>query len=417
MAMRRGAGAAGLLAAWLVFGALACRRVDAPAGGAQATAVAPDGAAPVDPEVEETARLVTRMAGVLRCFQREMRARAGQDPALSSYRGNLYTEVFVWGAVVRDPSWVNEREEPLCRRVLDEYRRLYLDAAGKRPRRSAAAAEAKGLLPQAIDSYPEFLRASGNPVSLHLLEHAEITRAALIEAAGGRDRPAFDVVVHGAEQTEVQRWSDARYHAHTEEHQPSARDLEIATGQEVFAGRVVAMLSDFVSHGQTGNFAMASLALGVACHAIQDLALHRGLTRRQLAGLQFRAGREASWLDAPSARREAQRLTRELLAAVRATGGEELWSRFLAWSPPSNFDAGHASKSLFRDEVPVPWLSYVSLTQHWASQLVYSGSPGKRRELDEGPAGLIRWDVPRLLERVRTGLAGSGIVARPTRRR
>jgi hypothetical protein len=417
MPMRTSARAVGFVLAWLVAGAVACRRGDSP-GPAPAAPVVQDSAAPVDPEAEEAARLVTRMAGVLRCFHREMKARAAKEAALSAYQGNLYTEIFVWGAVVRDPKWMTESEEPLCRRVLDQYGRLYQAAASKRPRRPAAgAAEAQGLVPQAVDSYPEFLRASGNPVGLHLLEHAEITRAALIEAAGGRDRPVFDVVVHGGEQTEVQRWSDARYHAFTEEHQPAARAGEIATSEEVFAGRVVAMSSDFVSHGQPGNFSMASLALGAACHGIQDLALHRGLTRRQLAGLQFVPGKQPSAAEEASARKEARRLTRELLAAVRAVGGEELWARFLAWSPPSSFDPSHASKSLFRDEVPVPWLSYVSLTQHWASHLVYTRNPERRRELDEGPTGLIHWDVPRLIERVRTGLAGSGIVIPTTQRR
>jgi hypothetical protein len=236
----------------------------------------------------------------------------------------------------------------------------------------------------------------------------------LVEASGGRSRPVFETVSYGAEQSDLYRWNDLRYHGQTEAFEPHLREAETTTSQEAFVGFVSGVINDFNEQLRQGNYDRAALFLGVACHAVQDLTFHRGMTRRQLAGLRF-SGSKDLYASLAAARPEAKRWTKEIVGIARAAiGDDQAWERFLAWKPAVDFDAENATRALFGDDPFTARTNYGSLTSQWLSQLVYR-SADARRELGDGPAGLVRWEIAPLFERIRRTLINGGIALRPSR--
>jgi len=399
----------------------ACHGRNAPGGGAaadaQAVAIRADAGAASDPAAQERAAIINKVVALFGCFERGMRD-SRSEPRFASYRRTSFTDVFVFDHLFADRNRIEDPEAALCEAALGQYRKLFLATSAKTAR-TTPARRAQGPQPRSIDAEPEFIRAAGGRTALHLLEHAEITRAALVELSGGRVRPVFDTVTFGAEQSDLYRWTDLRYHGQTEEFEPHLRESETATAKEAFVGFVAGVLNDFNEQLREGSFDRAAVSLGIACHAAQDVVFHHGMTRRQLAGLRFWANDDLYGSKGAAAQKEAARWTTEILGIARAAIGDKaLWNRFMAWAPPPGFDLDAVARTIFRDAPLGQRLSYGALTTHWLSQLPYRRSPEARQELGEGPLGLIRWDVPSLFERIRRTVENGGITLQrqPTRR-
>jgi hypothetical protein len=366
-----------------------------------------DAAAPLDPALAEEKAIVNRVIAIFTCFERGMRQHR-DEPRFVSYRRNSFTDMFFFDRLFGERGRIEQPESALCEATLKDYERLFLATA-------PAVRPAKGRLGVPVDATPEFIRAAGGRTALHVLEHAELTRAVLTETSGGRARPVFELVGYGAQQSDIFRWTDLRHHAQTEPFEPAAREGEIATGQEAFVGFMAGAINDFNEQLRDGNFDRAAIFLGIACHAAQDAAFHRGITRRQLAGLRFFADHDFYGAEIASRRAEAKRWTKEILAIAKAAIGDaKRWERFLAWSPAEGFDLERAASAIFTDDPFGARLTYGALTSHWLAQLAYRRSPGARQELAEGPQGLIRWDVAGLFTRIRRTLENGGIaLSRP----
>jgi hypothetical protein len=344
------------------------------------------------------------------CFDRELQARRQKEPALASYRRNAFTDTFVFQGLVKDPERLAQPEGELCRALAADYRRLWSLVAAKQRRPAGRGKDAAPARP--LDGEPEFVRASGARPALHLLEHATLTEAALRDSTAGRVRPAFASISIAAMQPDLYRWEDVRFHAQTEPHAPADRASESANGQEAFVGLLAASIGDFKENLLDGRMAVAVGHLGVACHMAQDLVLHHGITRRQLAGLQFFAGRPPS-LEASELHAEAKRWTREVIKMAReALGNPAAWERLLGWSPPAGADVVYTSNAIFRDKTSPTNLDIRALARHYVSHLAFRRNPQLAQELDEGPDGLIRWDVADTFARVQRTLENGGIALR-----
>jgi hypothetical protein len=150
---------------------------------------------------------------------------------------------------------------------------------------------------------------------------------------------------------------------------------------------------------------------------MQDAVLHRGMTRRQLAGLRFFADRDPYRSAMGPVAGEAKRWTRQVLAVARAAIGEELWERFMTWAPTPGFDPSKAAGAVFSDDAFNVHLKYVHLTRHWLTQLTYHRTPSARQELRAGPQGLVHWDLAELFERIRRSVENGGVALRRARPR
>jgi hypothetical protein len=395
--------------------ASACRRSPPPGAPARAPAGdGPDVALALDPAAAEDAALVKKVAAAFLCFERQMR-KSHEDPRFARYSRTSFTDVFFFDRVAADRGIVARSEVALCEGTVQDYRALFLSTLATQATAAGPARAPRHLgddlgasLP--VDGEPAFIRAAGNRTALHILWHAEITRAALLETTAGRPRPVFATVSYGALQPDLHRWPDLRYHAQTGPFDPATRDAEIATAQTSFVGLVASTIHDFNEQVRQGSFDQAAIFLGVACHAVQDAVLHRGITRRQLAGLRFASDDRDPYAPERAPAAEAKRWTKEILAVARAAiGDERLWARFLAWSPPAHFDLSKVADTVFSDDAFNVPLNYVNLTRHWLAQLAYQRSPALRQELGGGPDGLVRWDVAKLLERVRRSVENGGV--------
>jgi hypothetical protein len=223
-------------------------------------------------------------------------------------------------------------------------------------------------------------------------------------------RPVFATIRYGAERVDLYRWPDLRYHAQTGPCEPSTCESESAISQEAYVGLVASTIHDFNEQVRQGSFGQAAFYLGIACHALQDAVVHHGMTRRQLAGLRFDAEPDYYASIAGPASADAERWTKRIVGLAReAIGDDALWERFMTWSPPARFDLAKVAEAVFSDDAFNVRLAHQDLTRHWLTHLTYRRQPSTRAEL--GP-GLIRWDLPRLFERIRRSVENGGIALR-----
>jgi hypothetical protein len=394
------------------LGLSGCREQAKPARPDAAPVVAAP--APVDPVTAQAEAIMIRTFKIVQCFVADMRDLRQRDERFAEYERNAFTDAYAFHAVYDHPKRLEGDTAAVCAEIGEEYQRLFLETVAKRPHPARGAVLPVPPLP--VDSLPEFIRAAGGATALHLLDHADLTRAVLTEATGGKPRPIFDMVSFGAQVSDVVRWGDVRYHGQAEDHDASMRESEDPTDQEAFVGRVIVSLGSFVTAVREEKYPRAAIWLGIACHAMQDLSFHHGMTRQQLAGLHYYVGEDPSGPGTAAAHAEARRWTKEIVAIAKdALKDEVRWQRLLN-AKPIGYNRTDALKTFFHDDPPVPGMTFTNLATHWAQHLVYKFKPEMRFELGNGPKGLLNWDASKLIERVRRGLANSGIALRQTRR-
>jgi hypothetical protein len=292
------------------------------------------------------------------------------------------------------PTRMDLPEDALCTELGEQFRTLFSAAQAKRKPVKPAAGQPDA--PVVAEAGPEFTRASNSPTLKHLLDHAEVTRAALMESSGGKPRPVFDVIVFAGRAVALQRWGDLRYHAHSEEHQAAHQGAVASAGEEQFVSEIASSLATFVEEVRTGYLSNASLRLGAILHGVQDLALHQGITRAQQAALELQAEdgpRETARHQA--ALREAKRLTRELLQIARKALGDSNWTRLVTWEPPGVYDPAMATKQFYKDEGLVDNLNALNLVRYWTAGRTPAAVAAVKQ-----PQTLPRWDVARVFARL-----------------
>jgi hypothetical protein len=351
---------------------------------------------PLSPEdAAEQARL-KKVATVLRCFHQDVRDKA-TGPEFAGYMRTLSEDIFVVDWLFAQPTRMDLPEDALCTELGEQFRTLFSAAQAKRKPVKPAAGQPAA--PVVADAGPEFTRASNSPTLKHLLDHAEITQAALLEASGGKPRRVFEVIVFAGRAVALQRWGDLRYHAHSEEHQPAQQGAVASAGEQQFVSEIASSLATFVEEVRTGYLSNASLRLGAILHGAQDLALHQGVTRAQQAALELQADdgtRESARHQAhQTAIREAKRLTRDVLNIARKAMGENNWTKLVSWDPPGVYDPAMATKQFYRNEGQVDNLNALNLIRYWTAGRTPAAVAAAKQ-----PQSLPRWDVARVFARL-----------------
>jgi hypothetical protein len=382
---------------------------NASAAVAPAPGRAPD-AGPPDPKAAEARAIQDKVAAVLLCFHRDMLARQ-KDPSQSTfagYRRNTFTDLFVFHYLFDDGQRLQQETETLCRGLGERYRAAFSPAAPARGGH-ADAAEIWSGTPLPVDNAPEFARAVGNLTGLHILEHAEITREALLAAGAGRHSPIVAMAARSSQQPDILRWDDLRFHALSAAAPGEAGGGDRANSEEAFVGLMSYQLVNFVLALRDGADARAALLLGIACHLAQDLAWNRGLTRDELATLQLVVRRDPRRATSAAARREALRASKRVLQIARDSLADgPRWTRFLASRPPAlDFDNA-IDRVLVQDAQATP-LSLGHLTDLWISQLPGRRSADTVRDLTRAPQGKDPWQLEPLFERIARSVRNSGL--------
>jgi hypothetical protein len=365
-----------------------------------------DAAEPLDPATVEDRAVLAKVSAAFVCFEREMK-KSHQEPAFARYGRTSFTDVFFFDRVFGDrATLLDQSENAICEAVVKDYRALFQATLQKTANTGSAASAAEGV-PLPVDGESEFIRAARGRTGLHLLWHADVTRAALLETTRGQKRPVFNTIRYGAERTDIYRWSDLRYHAQTSPCEAATCEVESSISQEAFVGFVASAIHDFNEQARQGSFDQAALHLGVACHAIQDAVLHHGMTRRQLAGLRFLGDRDFYDAGMTAATAEARRWTKQILILARAAiHDEKIWDAFMAWTPPPRFDLAKVANAVFSDDAFNVHLSAVDLTRHWLLHRAYRRNPALKTELE---GGLVKWEVGKLLEKIRRSVENGGV--------
>jgi hypothetical protein len=396
-----------ILSSVALLAAAACRPKQPPAPPA-APPPPPAPEAPADP----ADAIITKIGAVLGCMNMDLRAkRDAGDPELVAYGRTSFTDAFVFDWMVADPKRLEGDKgdnDRLCTAIKAEYRRLAAPVLAQRRKNTGKV----GLAPLPVEVEAAFVHQTKGVIATHLLEHAELTAEALPEIFPGPKRPIFDLIARAAAVADEYRWNDTRYHALAEPSEPGWRERDVPGNQDSFAALAVQHLWHFKQAMDRKTWEIAAGELGAVCHLAADLALHHGMTRRQLAALTFFAGKPPT-LTAPAVRADAKRSIKEMIKIARALSADEAgWRKLLAWAAPAGLDPERGFAWVFAPDREAGRLNYVDLARFYAMQLPFHRTPALREEIGDGPNGLPQWQAPALLEAIRTKLSNGGFTPR-----
>jgi hypothetical protein len=354
----------------------------------------------VQTKAPEHAADLAQVDKIHECFLLGLSRLARED---SRFKITAFTEVYFLDQLPNDPAELSHASvDKVCKQFVDSYMSAYrqaLAALSQDPRHKLTLGSA-GTRP--IDSQYSFLRfANKKRAASHIAGHSDIMTAAVRGLQGPPfDEDALDLLARAAQSPDLYQWTSDSYHAQTPDHDDTDRDAKVTEGQVAFLKLETGLLHEF--HEATKSPASterALLILGVACHVIQDLVYHRGMSLRQHAGLSF-------YLDAdpdvpPAGERErrqaeATRYTTRLLTLARGLAGEHAWERLSSWQHPGGWSFFGLASEYFKKKNQD--MTSPELVKYWALSLDYRLGRRKRTELDLAARGM--WDTEKLLSEV-----------------
>jgi hypothetical protein len=266
------------------------------------------------------------------------------------------------------PAQLEEDVKKLCDASVARYRAAWTAELARRP----ASARKKDPMPP--DASPAFVRATHGRTALHVLQHADITRAAARQVWKGKLPAVFEMVAAGAQEPDLNNKEDSRFHAQYH--------------RATVVGHLTSLFGTFADNVHRGNMANAAVILGVVCHVIQDAAFYKGMSVEELAGLTYVAGQDPY---GPDGVKYATKLTKYLLEQLPdAVSDDAAWKRFLAWVPTGDdIDMPAIHRGILGREAP---LDHGALTRQWLQGQNYKRFPERQKALANGAPGLAKWD-------------------------
>lgn len=289
--------------------------------------------------------------------------------------------------------------ETFCeKRLMEPYKDAYLK--GLKDLQNTTKGSLAPLGTGKIESSSIFVELTHNNLTSHTKGHFDITKEVLQKYSKDFvfSTQAIALMSSASQMPDLYAWQDERFHAHTNEYaegDASDRALKIKESKDRFVKLLAELLTKAQTSASVFDDAEAIFQLGVACHLVQDLVYHRGMTLRQHAGLSYYvmqnpdfpggAVGESRW-------NEATEMTRKVLLRARALLGEGVWQRLLNWTPNAYFNFQKVTKIIFirgEDIGLGPLIEYYLMINPYVS-----GSRSATELMDNGcasPSGLACW--------------------------
>ncbi len=239
---------------------------------------------------------------VMTCFNEEMIERAGE------FNRSLYTDVYVGQRAamyaMREGADISpEAAKDFCLlNLVPEYVGLR-EAAMENRRKVQAAQPNLASLSEPIELDGEFIDEVNNFFLNHTKTgHTDLTWRALDGLRNNFTLSEFakQLIVKASQTPDLYQWENELYHAHTCKHPDPTmltchadrdeiqdRHRAVSESKSLFIELVSAIVRVSRQRVTENSYAGALFWLGAGCHAVQDLAYHRGMTLIQHAGLSF----------------------------------------------------------------------------------------------------------------------------------
>lgn len=357
-------------------------------------------AAEVAPEKPDQSAIVARSARLHDCFLEGLRHLEREDQTLKT---SPLAEAYFLDQLPDDPrDLLRMNIEAFCVQIVQGYK--FAHKASQRSltqdKKQKPALGGAGTRP--IDSQSSFLRfAQKNSAASHIAGHSDITETAvkgLVAPRFGDD--ALILLARAAQAPDLYRWNSDSHHAQTPEHGIDDRATRIQAGKAAFLALELELLERFRLAAQNPATAdQALFILGIACHAIQDLAYHRGMSLREHSGLSYFRNRNP---DTPPAGEREQRqkvattYTARILTLARNMVGESVWRHLVSWEHPGEWDFFRLASQVFNQREQD--MTSTALLDYWMMSLDYRLGRRNRAELDLAARGT--WDADKLVDEV-----------------
>lgn len=256
-----------------------------------------------------------------------------------------------------------------------------------------------------IESSSAFVQFTSNAFSSHNRGHWDLTREAVGEAPDlAFSKDALALISSASQAPDLFKWSDERFHAHTDEYRnadAADRAAKLESGKERFRKLLASLLERVRQKSATGlDDAEALFLLGAAAHLVQDLVYHRGMTLRQHAGLAYYAKRNPDYPEGTLAKerwREAVALSRRVVFRTGELVGAPAWRRMQGWTVQPSVNIRALGERVFgREDIGVP-----ALIDYYLMMVPYATGSRDRDELtDHGcnaDKGLACWEPETLV--------------------
>ena len=344
---------------------------------------------------------------IRQCFYDRMRNYQDSESG-KSFQVTKYTDVFVLGATQEglteifgldiSPSIISDRlVERLCH---DHLTPNYVDAFGlavKEQRSQSITNDTLATLGnRPIEHSAKFIENVNNWILEHDFGHSDITELALRELSGEArfTESAIVMVSRGSQAPDLYLWERYSYHAHTDDYDEPNREAMIENGRVAFIDVVEKTLKKVERFMSRGNVPEALYTLGIACHAMQDLVYHRGITMRQHSGLAYAEKDRNPDLPRSPLReariRSAINATHSTVEWARFLVGEEAWKMMRSWVVDDALVLRRISRRFFpRGED----MTYLALFEYWWLSRDYVTGRRPRSQLQNGDGGLAQWNV------------------------
>ena len=260
---------------------------------------------------------------------------------------------------------------------------------------------------EAIELNNKFIQITNNFFLRHnTTGHSDLTQLALQQLPKDLlpSPDGIKLIVRASQTPDLYRWEKENYHAHTKAHKTVNRAKAIGDSQEIFKTLMKEIMDRILQRVREKNYPAGLFWIGVACHPLQDLVYHRGITLSQHAGLSYVL--DNSDPDFPTGTLFQSRVDQSVSyckmfieTALKKTADAQ--SHLLRWTIPNNFDLRDLAQREFDNDTD---MTAISLLKYWWLSRAYLNGERPMSELGTGNNGLISWNVEEVVLEVWTRL-------------
>ena len=403
----------GIIALWFALAMIAA------AGSAQTRA---SGSADQDSN-----KISDRMPQIIECFDEAMREHSRKDETYSQYKYTIHTEIFIVDIIDKNiDRAIKLPPDEFCMDFLvNPYKDRYRKTVSSRRKEWDGSLAPPGGEP--IESDSIFIELAHNLWLRHDMGHSDITARALADLVPdvAFAPNAIKFISRSSQVPDLYMWTNEAAHAHTPDYPsgqpPQVRSEKIAEGIRSLKSFIEVTISKARTKINVGDISAGLLYIGVACHAAQDLAYHRGITLRQHSGLayidgyvnpDFPPGSETAPFpegsEAYGRFEQAKRFTVDLIRAIIGSLSEAGQYRVVKWEENTYEDY-----ELFYDLVASVLgdedIGYGELLKYRSLKSAYENGERSLDELTPEPSGsLVQWDVEAIMTDVVQSLERGG---------
>ena len=351
------------------------------------------------------------------CFTGELK-KSAEIGEISPYSGAFVSNRIIEYLSKNTPALDYESAINYCKtQLVPQY--LKADKLARSAKPSIFPETAKLTEPIKIDD--NFAQITANWIMNHaVVGHPQLTRMALNGLSSGVtfSNDAEILIISASQAPDLYRWRDDRFHAitciHPDINQKSCAEIDsaptadrktvIADSQFLFVDLIDTIMDKVVTETEAGLYESALFWIGSACHSLEDLAFHKGMTSQQHSGLSYVLKKDP---DIPKGSKglekieDATNYCRKFIDLVISRSPNNM-DKLLNWKSNPNIKLADIASLEFGTGTD---MNTTSLIEYWLLSRAYVNDKNKQKELLPTVGGLYVWDTSDIMSKIETKLS------------